>query len=298
MKICQQTGQEQLQRLKVGVDLQMPLNYLRNNEGNRKNCASILNTSYRTLALYACFIEQDLDAMRQYAYFSAKSHILRFQCRPEDGNWLFPLFEVLLSDNAELLHWYSQHVLPVYNTHQKWINRNRVGTTEFQAFQDLLAAQQKFDLLGERAEYILANPPGRTMKRFQTDNAFYMALAKGNKTEMESALQTLCSLKVAQNRNGADGIIGSEHFMSAAAFYYGKLARLAGYELDVDMPLYPAHLIAVNPLADYTRGEVDVLAELDIYQTFDGEFAPFTPKPQGEYNLDITLNSKPMEKLP
>ena len=84
----------------------------------------------------------------------------------------------------------------------------------------------------------------------------------------------------------------------ASAFYYGKLAKLAGYELDVDMPLYPAHLIDVNPLADYTRGEVDVLAELDIYQTFDGEFAPFTPKPQGEYNLDITLNSKPMEKLP
>ncbi|WP_394393522.1 hypothetical protein [Shewanella woodyi] len=87
--------------------------------------------------------------------------------------------------------------------------------------QAILAMQGKWELLGERAEYILANPPGKRMAKYQIDQEFYLALAKGDVPAMEQALHTLTVTKTKiRNFDGALGL--TEHLMSMFGFIYAK----------------------------------------------------------------------------
>lgn len=66
----------------------------------------------------------------------------------------------LISDHEPLISWHSQFISPLYRVTSGKSVRNRVGCPEYHAFQAILALQGKWDFLGERAEYILANKTG------------------------------------------------------------------------------------------------------------------------------------------
>tara|TARA_Y100000588_G_C13824808_1_gene740952 strand:- start:382 stop:690 length:309 start_codon:yes stop_codon:yes gene_type:complete len=87
--------------------------------------------------------------------------------------------------------------------------------------------------------------------------------------------------------------------MSPASLMLGKIAALAGYELDIDDDMYPNELVKVAPLNVYDD-IFDYLNSLDIYELFSHERFPniagFTPRPLGQYNIDLTVQSQPNEK--
>lgn len=278
------------------------LSLLDKGEGSRSGCALVLSGYFETLAEHHYWIEHDLAQAKQYAYLSAKTEIIKFQSKGYGSlDRVDRMNMVLMSDNPELIHWYSQFVYALYSTHNKWINRNRVGAYQYLDFQRHLALQGKFELLGERAEYILANPPGKAMQRYQVDHEFYLGLARGDTAKMAEAIRFLCSKKGARNRNFADSNSCAAHFMSPMSLQLGKLAALAGYELDIDEPLYPQELVKVAPLAHYDD-TYSCLKDLDIYSKFShpefSDVGDFTPLPPGQYNVDLTIQSNPGEKLP
>lgn len=278
-------------------DSSSTLQLLRSGQGSKPGCAMMMESTYRYKALQAMFLQQDPALFRQYTYTSALFRIMKAQQQPAQFDGMCALFAAVVCDDAELYHWHSQHVLPSFSTipKQKWIDRNRVGSREFQTFQLHLAMQQKFELLAERAEYILAHPPGKNMLKYQVDNQFFLGLARGDVALMTEALTLLCSPKFAARRFHADGII-CNYLLSPFGLMYGKMAWRAGYQLDIDSPLYPTELVAVAPLPQYQRS-YDVLETLDIYQPFAYD-QHFTPLPPGQFNLDICQQSRPMEKLP
>ena len=174
----------------LDYDYSSTLQLLRSGQGSKPNCAGSMKRQYIYKALQAMFLQQDPALFRQYTYTAALFRIMQAQQRPAQFDGMCALFAAVVCDDAELYHWHSQHVLPSFSTlpKQKWIDRNRVGSREFQTFQLHLAMQQKFELLAERAEYILAHPPGKNMLKYQVDNQFFLGLARGDVAAIEEAI--------------------------------------------------------------------------------------------------------------
>ncbi|AOT09539.1 hypothetical protein [Pseudoalteromonas luteoviolacea] len=278
------------------------LELLNRGEGSRSGCGLTFSGDMAEIAQHAYFAESDLLKAKQYAYLSAKAKIIQLQEKPLSSlDTVDMLNIVLISDNAELLHWYSQYVTYIYSDHNRVLHRNKVGSLDYLYLQRHLALQGKFDLLGERAEYILANPPGKANLKYQVDHEFYLGLATGDMEKMAEAIRFLCSKAGVRKRNFSDSNCPSQHFMSPTSLMLGKIANLSGYELDIEDEMYPNELVKIAPLSEYDD-QFDYIKSLDIYTEFKSDsFADierFTPKPPGQYNIDITVQSKPNEKRP
>lgn len=293
-KICTETG---MQRLHARADENMSgeLNAIRHTPKARQGCLVGLSSHYKAKALLAWFQDKDLLQLKQDAYTSAKLSRMTYQRGTGIWTGAFSHFMPLVSDNEALIDWHSQYISPLYRVTGGKAVRNRVGCPEYHAFQALLALQGKWDLLGKRAEYILANPPGKKMLKYQLDQEFYLALAKGDTIAMEQALATLTGPK-AKIRN-FDGALGlTEHLMSLFGFIYAKMAWRAGYEVQVDSPYLPMEWLPTTPLAEYTQAH-DFLAEFDIYQPFeDADCVHQSPVLDKHQAIDIKLGSESVSR--
>lgn len=290
---------EGLERLKfrANEDISNKLHYIRTNTGSPYNCLSGLSSFCKAKALLSWYQDNDLKQFQQHAYVSSKVKRMYLQYTPDDWIGAYGHFMALASNNPELIHWFSQCTLDNLSTYQKTIHRNNVGSPIYHAFQAILALQGKWQLLGERAEYILANPPGKKMLKYQLDQRFYLALAQGDVTVMEQVLSEFTSPKVAKVRNFEQAFGLTEHLLSTFAFIYAKIAWLHGYQVQVDSSLLPMEWLPMTPLVKY-KDEFDFMAEYDIFKPFSGEFKSRSPVPKGQKMIDIITDSNPGQKLP
>ncbi|MCS6158921.1 immunity 49 family protein [Shewanella baltica] len=289
-KICFETGIDRLNwTVEPGID--DALEFILTNTGSRQGCLLELKSYYYAKSLLSWFKDGDLEQLRQHAYTSAKLYRLYYQRANSVWQGAFCHFMALISDHEPLINWHSQFISPLYRVTGGKAVRNRVGCPEYHAFQAILALQGKWDLLGERAEYILANPPGQKMAKYQIDQEFYLALAKGDVPAMEQVLNSLTGPKAkVRNFDGALGL--TEHLMSLFGFIYAKMAWRAGYQVQVDSPYLPMEWLPISPLTTY-RDEYDFLADFDLFQLFTNEMAPFSPVSEVDKRVDVTVGSSP-----
>ncbi|HEE5406538.1 TPA: immunity 49 family protein, partial [Acinetobacter baumannii] len=114
-------------------------------------------------------------------------------------------------------------------------------------------------------------------KKYLIDHRFYLALANGDKSEMENVLTELTSPKIAKVRNFEFAFTFTEHFIATHAVIYSKLAWRNGYQLNIDTPWIPKEWLPVEPLAEYPE-PWEFMREFDIFTPFEGEWKDWSPK--------------------
>lgn len=166
----------------------------------------------------------------------------------------------ILSDHKPLLDWFGNRMSKI-QLDEKKADIIKEGT--YTRLQNILLWQGKLDLLGERAERFLANPPTNKMKSFLIDQQFYLALAKGDVQGMESAVKELMTLRRMNYRKEWESTPFSQSLVASSALIYSKLALHHGYELDVESPNLPREWIPIEPL-DHYEDEFDFMKKYTI----------------------------------
>ncbi|WP_281214070.1 Imm49 family immunity protein [Shewanella insulae] len=130
------------------------------------------------------------------------------------------------------------------------------------------------------------------MARYQIDQEFYLALAKGDMVGMEQALHTL-TVPLAKFRNFDGALVLTQHLMSMFGYIYAKIAWRAGYQVQVDSPYLPMEWLALEGLPHYE--ELDITQGFDLFQPFDEEYAALSPVADPIQRFDVTLGSRPTD---
>lgn len=254
----------------------------------------LMATSYQDLAMVSFFEESDVTGFLKNMYQSSMLIIRSAHSVPTDHDTskAASLFGPLLSNNKEVIHWFSQHVLFL-------CLHNKDGSIYYDDVQDHyfhdlcfhLALQGDWQWLKERCEKALAT----TLKQHKLrhiDYRFLLALANGDKPGMEAALAELLQPKVNRHRNNEMGNNGIE--TGLLAFWptiMAKIAWLHGYEVEVDPDWVPKEWLPMTPLESY-QPEPSYMQGFDMWQKFTAleesrcanpEVA--TPRPLGEEPL-------------
>lgn len=229
------------------------LQHIKNNTGSPTGAMRLLKSHAEAAAMASWYETGDLSTFKNWLYTRCKleyslmnepyNEIGSSQAyidRALSGMWY------LLSDNEELIDWYSNF--------DKFFDKKRVEDVkkaDFWTKQFFIALRGEWNILIERCERILANPPTNTEKRFLIDHQFYLALGKGDVAGMESVIQELVTQKMISNRLSIEGGF-SEGLICSPAIIYCKLAWRWGYQIAVDSPYIPREWIRVAPLNSYS----------------------------------------------
>ena len=251
------------------------IHLIENNEGSRINCLLGLNSYAEANAIVAWFRDEDLTKFKEWSYLSAKLQRLEFQCNPIVWFAAYKLFYALLSDNSELISWYRQFHLPFSFNSGAVKDRDNPRQPEFHAYQALLALKGEWDELRQRCELILSTDLKKD-KKYLIDHRFYLALANGDKNEMENVLAELTSPKIARVRNYGMAFAFTEHFISTFATLYAKLAWMWGYELEMDTLFIPKEWLPIAPLETYPE-PWDFMKDFEIFTPLDAPWTQFSP---------------------
>ena len=155
-------------------------------------------------------------------------------------------------------------------------DRDNPKQPAFHGYQMILALNHEWERLAERCEQILSTNL-RKDKKYLIDHRFYLALANGDKTEIETVLTELTSPKIAKVRNHEFAFTFTEHFIATHAVIYAKLAWLNGYEVEIYTPWIPKEWLPIQPLENYPE-PWDFLREFDIWTSFE-DYKDWSPKP-------------------
>ena len=207
---------------------------------------------------------------------SAKLERMVFQHEPFEWFPSYKFFSPLLSDNQEIIDWYRKHRISYDYDRSDIKDRDNPKQPAFYGYQMILALNHEWDRLAERCEQILSMSL-RKDKKYLIDHRFYLALAKGDKTQMEAVLTELTSPKIAKVRNHEFVFTFTEHFIATHACMYAKLAWLNGYEVEIDTPWIPKEWLPIQPLENYLQ-PWDFLREFDIWTPFE-DYKDWSPKP-------------------
>ncbi|MCU4386083.1 immunity 49 family protein [Acinetobacter haemolyticus] len=250
------------------------IDYITNNKGDVPFCIGMLGSYAEANAMVSWFRDSDLVAFKQWCFIAAKLNRMVFQF--DVIEW-FPAYKhlyALLSDNEEIISWYAKHRLP-YDRQGSIKDRDNPRKPDFHGYQLILALNYEWELLRERCELILSTELKKDRK-YLIDHRFYLALANGDKTEMENILTELTSPKISKIRNHEFAFTFTEHFISTFAVIYAKLAWRNGYQLDIDTPWIPKEWLPIQPLDEYPE-PWDFMKKFDLWTEFDGEYASWSP---------------------
>ena len=252
------------------------IEYIELNKGNVDFCKRQLATQSIAIALMSWFRDHDLKIFKQAAYTAAKIDRIRQQDSPwfigQDlvGNlfgtwyWLVSDYEPLVAwrrDSEPFRGWTGEQERP------KSLTKGQYDDI-FAGYQLTLALRGEWDRLGERTERWLADPPP-ALKKISPDMKFFLALAKGDISGMETALAEIVTPR--QRRWRDNWQHGYTHwFISDEAVVYAKLAWRHGYQVDVDTPYIPKEWLPVASLAEYAD-PYDFMRDFDIGQPLPEE---------------------------
>ncbi|MDO7536800.1 Imm49 family immunity protein [Acinetobacter pittii] len=251
------------------------VDYITNNKGDVPFCIGMLGSYAEANAMVSWFRDKDLIAFKQWCFIAAKLNRMMFQF--DTIEW-FPAYKhlyALLSDNEEIISWYSQHRVS-YDRQGSMKDRDNPRKPDFHGYQLILALNHEWDKLSERCELILQTDLKKD-KKYLIDHRFYLALVNGDKSEMENVLNELTSPKIAKVRNFEFAFTFTEHFIATHAVIYTKLAWRNGYQLNIDTPWIPKEWLPVEPLLEYPE-PWEFMREFDIFTPFDDEWKAWSPK--------------------
>ncbi|MCG6036394.1 immunity 49 family protein [Acinetobacter baumannii] len=255
--------------------IQEKINYISQRKGDVAFCIGMLGSYAEANAMVSWFRNSDLIAFKQWCFIAAKLNRMVFQF--DTIEW-FPAYKhlyALLSDNEEIISWYSQHRVS-YDRQGSIKDRDNPRKPDFHEYQLILALNHEWDKLRERCELILQTDLKKD-KKYLIDHRFYLALANGDKGEMENILTELTSQKIAKVRNFEFAFTFTEHFIATHAVIYIKLAWRNGYHLNIDTPWIPKEWLPVEPLLEYLE-PWEFMREFDIFTPFEGVWKDWSPK--------------------
>lgn len=218
-------------------------------KGSFEGCLSSLQSLHEEKADYAWFANKDLQDFKLQSYIAGKLQYIRCKHMNEEGflheaTWFYPLF----SDYESLIHYWLSFFPESDFFKRRVANPSQ---NEYRYYQMTLALRGDWEQLAQRAEVFLSDPPTK-MKKYMSDQRFYLALAKGDKAGMEIALTEMTAPKVALKHNGDFYFAFAGRFIACFASLYAKIARRHGYQLDLDTPFIPAEWLPIAPLQDYS----------------------------------------------
>lgn len=255
--------------------IQRKIDYITHQKGNVAFCTRMMNSYCHANAMVSWVRDKDLTAFKQWCYMAAKLERMVFQFEPYEWFPAYKFFSALLCNNAEILDWYRQHRISYDCDPSDIKDRDNPKQPAFHGYQMILALNHEWERLAARCEQILSMELKKDRK-YLIDHRFYLALAQGNKAEMENVLTELTSPKIARIRNHEFAFTFTEHFIATHACMYAKLAWLNGYDVEIDTPWIPKEWLPIQPLANYPE-PWEFLKKFDIWTPFDGEEKTWSP---------------------
>jgi hypothetical protein len=258
---------------------QKAVDFLNQKKGSRSGCLRGLSSDVYAISMNTFFKESNLNLMKQWMYVAGKLNIMLHHIEPEASYLSELLLWVLISDNEELINWYRQHEA-MYHPKNPSIaggDKDNPKSWMYYRYQSWLALNARWDELGARCEHILGMQDEIKKDRSSLiDHRFYLALAKGNKSEMQAVLLEKCDPK--NRKRSHDQESGLTHnFIVSYATLFAKLAWRNGYELDLDTPWIPKDWLPVQPLQTY-EDPWPFMQSFDIWQPLEGEWAKWSPQ--------------------
>lgn len=250
---------------------------LESGKGSRMGCLSNIRIFTKGTTINMFFMENDLERFKLWSIITTKLNIMIQHNSPTDCYLTEDLLLPLVSDNEEIIQWYATN-RSMYDTQAGDTgDLNNPKDYLFYRYQSWLALNGHWDELGERCERILAMQDKIKRDRsYLIDHRFYLALAKGQVSEMEAVLLEKCNRRNRALRFYQESGY-TAHFIVSYATLFAKLAWRHGYEVDVDTPWIPKAWLPKQPLEKYEM-PWPFLAEFDIWQPFEGQYAALSPK--------------------
>jgi hypothetical protein len=252
-----------------GVDNEQKILNLTNNTGNPIASAMGLSSQALASGILAWFERHDLNSMKQWCYVSAKLDQIWYQKEINTtgpGGKMLRLLKPLLSNNTELIDWFSQYDLAF---DMKRAESHK--THDFWAYQAMVALRGDWPRLISRCERVLSDPPkSNDQKKYFLDHQFYLALAHGNVERMQSVLSELALPKLVSGRSNDESGF-TENLIFTPLVIFAKIAWRHGYKIQIDSPYLPMEWLQIEPLEQYD-GYYDFLkiklppAKLEVYE--------------------------------
>jgi hypothetical protein len=239
----------------MDVDCSNLIFNLEHNKGSPSGSAGLLESNAEARAMHAWFAQRNLSATKQWAYVSAKLCQLVYQFRLTEHGKTFTygpvgkmltLRKALLSDNDVVIGWFANFD-EAYD--QRRIEDHK--TSDFMAYQTIVALRGDWPRLLARSQAVLADPPGASReKKYLSDHQFFFALAQGDVEGMQNALCRLLTPRALAARYDHESGFTAD-LVSSYAFIYAKIAWRHGYEVKVDSPFLPPEWLPRAPLQQY-----------------------------------------------
>ncbi len=249
---------------------------LNDSMGSRKGCLRVLNSNVQSLSLNSNFRDQDLHAMKQWAYVAAKLQIM-LQYETHEVIGIEYLLWPLISDNQEVIDWHCANPM-FYESLDDPKAKARINSHEFARLQVQRAMTRQWDALAADCERALAEPEAfnKTLKPRLITFSFLLALAHGDAGTMQTILLDKCTPKQRSRSYQFESGL-TNNFIVSYATLYAKLAWRSGYELDLDTPWIPKEWLPVKPLAKY-EDPWPFMQTFDIWQPFAEPYAKYSPR--------------------
>lgn len=232
-----------------GFDLEKLCFNIENGRGDPAACLSSLSSHALASAMSAWFKHHDLKAMHEWCYVAAKLD-QRWYEKTKDtqspGAKLLQLMKPLLSNDVSLISWFSNFD-GVYDA-------DRIEdpkTTDFFAYQAVLALRGEWDRLIDRCRMARQNPPAASARqKYMVDYDFWDALARQDIDRMQEVLQALVTPKMIHARSNDESGY-TDNLISTYAVVYSKVAWFHGHEVNAATPYVPADWLPMTPLEHY-----------------------------------------------
>lgn len=259
---------------------------------DRKAARSLLGLRRACSAnmLLAMFTNGSHSRVKYWGYCAAKSNILYVHHAgfyPECANPVNSIFP-LLSENSQIIHWYSQFWGPIINKTYKGVYCCEIpGRTEHFTLQFCRVLSGELEKLEvECANAVTAEVSVNNSHK--PDYEFLLAICSGDPVEVQRAFNSFFSANRIRIQSGFGF---PAKFMSCWAIIYAKIANLYGVDVDSTSEWYPSEFMTTKSSGpdSYLTGREE-FDDIDIFFPFkDGlnhswtnKTSLLTPKPPRE----------------
>ncbi|CAM2179030.1 Immunity protein 49 [Burkholderia latens] len=216
--------------------------------GDPSGCLRTLMSYAEVAAISVWYETGDVAAFKQWFYVRAKLEYILSQPKYDEpigvlayeGRAINAIY-YLISGHEGLIRWYGDIDC---SFDEKRVNNSNLF--DFWTKQFFVALRGDWDLLRERCERVISNPPkGSRERKFLIDHEFYLALSRGDVDGMGRVINELVSQKLIRKRASLDGGFFA-NLICVPAIIYSKLAWRHGCQINIDSPYVPRAWIVDN----------------------------------------------------
>lgn len=235
----------------IGLDADTYIAHIEDGTGDPHICKALLHEYAMVKALLVSFEGGDINALKQWAYVSAKLKRTTYQDDPR-GVYFTPVHLMpLLSDEPSLIDWFSKFAYP-FSSGSGTLAATRLKNPrmdEYYHYNTWLALRGDWEPLAARCRVFLNDLPAK-QAAYQADHRFHLSLADGDVDGMQSALAEMVEPKLLKRRRQEESGY-SQDLICTFAIVYAKIAWRHGFPVKVDSPLVPKEWLPISPLPRY-----------------------------------------------